>query len=1148
MFRKTRPRISRQLCGTPMRFRPCVEELEPRTLPSCVNVTVTIPRITVYRSPDTFDFGELYARIKIGDNPEHRTSVLTSSFNTFFTDWSFTAPVDPGAGNVDVKISLFDEDLVVDEIVDINPTSPRSSLTLSFNPATGQWSGDVNSPDNSGRGNGDGSGDAELVFDISRSFVPVTVTIPRVTVTRSPDFFGFGDLYAKIKIGDNSEHTTSTLTSSFNSFFPNWTATDFVNPTAGNVPVTIALFDADTFADDVVDINPASPKTSLVLSLDLLTGQWSGDVDSPANSGRGNGNGGGDAELVFDITSDVDSDGDGLLDRWERNGVDINNDGVVDLDLPALGADPLHKDLFIEVDSMVGRAPAPAAITQLVNAFAAAPQALVQNPDGRDGVALHIQVDETDIPRTRWPNNFSAFDAVKGVRFGTPAERGDSNSAEILAAKAKTFRYAIFADRYGALGSSGLAKGTGKDFFITLGGLRTPGGTPEEQAATFMHELGHSLGLGHGGPGDDDNWKPNYHSVMNYLWGFRNARFASSWLLDYSRLAFPDLNEADLDEVAGIGGHAGHRVDVGPLPPQTVNESGPVDWNSNGVIDPHDPRNPIQLDVNRIVADENFDGVVDARDNTPGQTLHGHEDWSALHYAVACVDDAGGPGAGIVEITYATFAEMNDILYFSDLSATTASDLTLRRNGNSLEIYDNRTSAVVASRPLDRTRLVQIFGAEETDDRVTIDFASGGFFSVPAGVEVDGRAGGADTLIVEANGAAVARSAGVVAVSGATPVYYSQIETVKVLHRLVVPVTNGVKDDGDWGYRQTGVWQSVLDPGGFSGDYRIATSDAPAKTASWQLQVPSGRVEIFTRWTPGSDRADNAPYTIFDGSANRGTVRLNQRLAPAEGAYNGFAWASLGTFDITSGVVTVQLSNFANGKVVADGVIVVAAPRPLLAAGETLVPTDQELTPEALTPLLSAAWARWGAAAAGQVTVQIADLPGAILGLAGDGTIWIDHNAAGHGWFIDPTPGDDLEFSPFPAGLHATQGEAMGRIDLLTVLAHELGHLLGLEDLDPSEHAVDLMAATLAPGVRRVPTAPAPSAPITATPRRSNVAAGSFGIPSTAVSTVAQTRSSLLQATDAAFADLGCLLLDDSEWTTLGLAWERQARRRRLRG
>jgi hypothetical protein len=42
-------------------------------------------------------------------------------------------------------------------------------------------------------------------------------------------------------------------------------------------------------------------------------------------------------------------------------------------------------------------------------------------------------------------------------------------------------------------------------------------------------------------------------------------------------------------------------------------------------------------------------------------------------------------------------------------------------------------------------------------------------------------------------------------------------------------------------------------------------------------------------------------------------------------------------------------------------------------------------------------------------------------------------------------------------------------MDLLTVVAHELGHVLGLDDLYGAEHADDLMSAMLPPGVRRLP-------------------------------------------------------------------------------
>jgi hypothetical protein len=92
--------------------------------------------------------------------------------------------------------------------------------------------------------------------------------------------------------------------------------------------------------------------------------------------------------------------------------------------------------------------------------------------------------------------------------------------------------------------------------------------------------------------------------------------------------------------------------------------------------------------------------------------------------------------------------------------------------------------------------------------------------------------------------------------------------------------------------------------------------------------------------------------------------------------------------------------------------------------------------------------------------VRIADLPGTILGVTTPGVIWIDQNAAGHGWFIDATPGNDQEF--VVAGNPLTAG----RVDLLTVVAHEMGHALGLDHDDDDR---DVMAEALPTGVRRVP-------------------------------------------------------------------------------
>jgi hypothetical protein len=102
------------------------------------------------------------------------------------------------------------------------------------------------------------------------------------------------------------------------------------------------------------------------------------------------------------------------------------------------------------------------------------------------------------------------------------------------------------------------------------------------------------------------------------------------------------------------------------------------------------------------------------------------------------------------------------------------------------------------------------------------------------------------------------------------------------------------------------------------------------------------------------------------------------------------------------------------------------------------------------------------------VSFQIGELPSGLLGEESGKTIRIDRDAAGYGWFVDPTPADDSEFAD-PSGTHslvARKGTiAYGRADLLTTVMHEMEHVLGY----PDDHAMidDLMAATLPTGVRR---------------------------------------------------------------------------------
>jgi len=376
------------------------------------------------------------------------------------------------------------------------------------------------------------------------------------------------------------------------------------------------------------------------------------------------------------------------------------------VDFTGAGVGIKRKKIFLHYDYMVAtdhthdpEVVAPGAIQVVVDAFAAHGVELVIDPQ-------HTAIPE--IPTIGFEDStcpgFTGFDTLRATYF-TPTRVSE--------------HYAIFAHSHvnanqGGMvcqptTATGLAELPGLNFVVSLGQLQEQGRSSEELvsfvAGTFMHELGHNLGLHHGGGfgqfghlgggyGISDNdlpYKPHYTSIMNYAYqlvgivqgdssgsiqfhyctadpdcptGSRclgdpavSPQSSTSKIcrrVDYSVETLPTggpapgvLDENDLDESAGLGSG---NADIVSFTDGMCNfalgpSDGPVDWDGDGVASNMHARADLVSDYWTLGGYGCPSGIY--------ITLRGADDWANLQppaqAAAETQEAAGAHAAGTQE-------------------------------------------------------------------------------------------------------------------------------------------------------------------------------------------------------------------------------------------------------------------------------------------------------------------------------------------------------------------------------------------------------------------------------------------------------------------------------------------------------------------